>query len=305
MTMTSTISEFVWPRAALADCINGMVVRDTRGCALDQAQRLNFYPAIANPAVAWKLAGDWHRIDHPDQMEQPWTGATGRAKIVFGGPRLGPTIIWNPGEFYYIGIAFLPHALSAMTGLDVSAFTERVVAAEEALPRPMLEACRNFFDTVPREGPERSFSVLQEKIEIMWAAVRPAGTRSFTADYITGLVHRAATTGSGRSTRQIARRFKSWAGVGQRDLEGLSHVWQYLLFKNVLDEVMRKDDVDWAGLAATLGFSDQAHMIRRIKQYTGFTPKQLSERIRYDEAFWYYRLVAHAGDEYLELSKGQ
>jgi hypothetical protein len=36
--MTSTISEFVLPRPALAGCIVGMLVRDTRGCALDQAQ---------------------------------------------------------------------------------------------------------------------------------------------------------------------------------------------------------------------------------------------------------------------------
>jgi hypothetical protein len=45
----SPISEFVRPRPALADCLTGMLVRDTRGCALDQTQRFNFYPTRQSP----------------------------------------------------------------------------------------------------------------------------------------------------------------------------------------------------------------------------------------------------------------
>jgi hypothetical protein len=37
-------------------------------------------------------------------------------------------------------MSFYPDALSAMTGLDLSSFTGRVVLAEEALPQPMLES---------------------------------------------------------------------------------------------------------------------------------------------------------------------
>jgi type VI protein secretion system component VasA len=32
-------------------------------------------------------------------------------------------------------------------------------------------------------------------------------------------------------------------------------------------------------------------MIRRMRQYTGFTPEQLRQRARDDEAFWGYRLL--------------
>ena len=302
--MTSPISKFIRPRPALAGCLTGMVVRDTRGCALDQAQRFNFLPIHPCPSVIWRIAGDTHLIDQPDQMTQPWTGAK-LPSFYFFGAQHRPTISWNPGEYCYIGIAFVPDMLSAMTGLDLSAFTGRVVAPEQALTPSILEAFRNFFDSVRREPVEKGFSVLEDKIETMWAGARPASTSlpTSTADYITSLVHRAAVTGSGRSTRQIARRVKSWTGVSERDLRGASHVWQFLLFKML--EVARNDDVDWAGLAATLGFSDQAHMIRRIKQYTGFTPKQLSEGIDSNESFWYYRLMARAGDEYLERFKSQ
>jgi AraC-like DNA-binding protein len=304
MMMTSTISEFVWPRPALADCLTAMVIRDTRGCALEQTQRFNFFPASPFPVVVCLFAGESYVTDHPDRMERPWTGARSPSCFTFVGAQPWPITTWNPGEVYGVLFGFYPYALSAMTGIDLSSFTGREVPVEEALPQPILEACRNFFEAVPREGVERSFSVLQDKIEIMWAGVRPAGTRSHTliADWSRSLVHRAMATGAGRSTRQIARRVRSWTGVGERDLQGFAHM-EEPLFKVL--EAWRKGDVDWAGLAAASGFSDQAHMIRRIKQHTGFTPKQLHEIARYDEAFWYYRLYARIIDQVLAQQKDQ
>jgi AraC-like DNA-binding protein len=227
-------------------------------------------------------------------MERPWTG-TRLSRFGFIGAQLGPRFSWNPGETYCVWIEFYPSALYAMSGLDLSSFTGRFVPAEDALAQPMLEVCRNFFDAVSREGVERSFSVLQDKIEIIWAGMRPAGTRSqrSTANWSRSLVHRAAVTGSGRGTRQIARRVKSWTGMGERDLQGFACIERLYL---EVREAVHNGDVDWAALAAASGFSDQAHMIRRIKQYTGFTPKQLRESVRYDEAFWIHRLFGRMID---------
>jgi len=302
MTTASTISEFLWPRPALFGCLAGVVVRDTRGCALNHAQRFNFYPATPIPSVLMTFVGDSHVIDQSDQMEQPWTGAR-MPRFRFAGPTLRSTATWNCGETYFIGCGFVPDALSAMTGLDLSAFTGRMVSAEQALPPPMLEACRTFFDSVQRQGVETSFSVLEDAVGPMWARARPAATtppRS-TAQWITSLVHRAALTGSGRSTRQIARRVKSWTGMGRRDLQRFNQI-ERLHWKTL--EAPLTGDVDWAALAAASGFADQAHMIRRMKQHTGFTPEQLLGSIRYDEAFWYYRLLDRIGDQYLKGVKG-
>jgi AraC-like DNA-binding protein len=58
-----------------------------------------------------------------------------------------------------------------------------------------------------------------------------------------------------------------------------------------LHEAMQMDDLDWAELATEAGFADQAHMIRRMCQYTGFTPEQLRQSAGNDEAFWGYRLL--------------
>jgi AraC-like DNA-binding protein len=309
--MTSTISEVVWPRPALAHCVLGMLIRDTRGCALDRNERFNFWPAELSCVVGCMVVGDSHLLDQQDQMERPWTAARHHS-FFFVGPALRPVITWNPGEVYRIAIGFYPGAFSAMTGLDLSAFTGRTVPAEEALPQPMLEAFRNFFDRVPHEGLERSFSVLQDKIEIMWAGRRLAGTRhgatvtgsgrSPRQDWRRSLVHRAMAAGSGRSARQIARRVKSWTGVSERDLEWFGQIEQ-LALKRV--EAVRKGHINWAALAAESGFADQAHMIKRYRKYTGFAPKQLQEGSRNNEAFWYYRLLGRKTDEFFERSKGQ
>jgi AraC-like DNA-binding protein len=295
----TTTSRIVWPRPTVAGCVFCMIVRDTRGLALDQTQRFNFFPASPLCSVAWVFAGDCHLIDRRDQMERPWTGAR-LHPLAFFGPQLGPLISWNPGETYGITIVFYPDAFSAMTGLDLGPFAGRMVPAEEVLPQPILGPCRNFFDAVRRDGLERGFSAFEDKIEIMWADTRPVGTRPmrWIKDWSRGLARRAALTDLGRSTRQIARRVKSWTGVSQRDLLSLGHTEQ--LYAK-LHEALQKGDVDWAELAAASGFADQAHMIRQMRRHTGFTPEQLRQSAANGEAFWCYRLLG----QYFEKPKGQ
>jgi AraC-like DNA-binding protein len=298
MTSTTT-SGIVWPRPALAGCVFCTIVRDTRGVALDHTQRFNFFPASPLCSVAWVLAGDCHLIDEPARMASPWTGARLPSLAVFGA-QLGPLISWNPGETFAITMSLYPDAFCAMTGLDLSQFAGRMVQAEEVLPSPMLEACRNFVDDIGRDGIEKGCSILEDKIEIMWAGTRPAGPRPTQRikDWSRSLARRAALTDLGRSTRQIARRIKSWTGVSQRDLQGLGHTEQ--LYAK-LHEAVQNGDVDWAGLAAASGFADQAHMIRQMRRHTGFTPEQLRQSARHDEAFWGYRLLG----EYFAKPEGQ
>jgi len=296
MTPTSRI---VWPRPAVADCVFGVIVRDTRGVALDVAQRFNFFPASPLCCVTSTFTGDGHRIDRPDQMERPWTGAR-LPDLAFSGAQLGPVISWNSGEIYTMTIMFYPDAFSTMTALDLSPFTGRIVPAQGALPPPILLPCRDFFDAARREGVDKGYAALEDRIEMMWAAMRPAGSRpmQWIKDWSRGLARRAALTGPGRSTRQIARRVKSWTGVSRRDLQGLGHTEQ--LYAR-LHAAIRNDDINWAGLAAASGFADQAHMIRQMRRHTGFTPERLLQSAANEEAFWCYRLLG----QYFTIQRGQ
>jgi AraC-like DNA-binding protein len=44
-----------------------------------------------------------------------------------------------------------------------------------------------------------------------------------------------------------------------------------------LTQLLRRGDASWAGLAAMLGFSDQAHLTREVRHFSGLTPTALSE----------------------------
>jgi hypothetical protein len=96
MTATTT-SQIVWPRPAVAGCIFCVITRDTRGVALDQTQRFNFFPTSPLCSVTSVFAGDWHLIDQPDQMVRPWTGAR-LPGLAFAGPQLRPPVSWNPAR---------------------------------------------------------------------------------------------------------------------------------------------------------------------------------------------------------------
>ena len=288
MTAT-TISRILWPRPALADCMFCTIVRDTRGVALDQDQRFNFFPASPFCSLTWMFEGDLYGIDHRDQMERPWTG-TRVADLALSGAHLGPMVSWNSGEVYMVVVAFYPDAFSAMTGLDLSPFTGRAVAAEEVLPPSIFETCREFFDDVPCNGIEKGLSAFEDQIEVIWGGMRPVGSRPTRRlkDWSRSLALRAAFSAPGRSARQIARRIRSWTGVSERDLHGLGHSEQ---FYAKLHEAIANGGIDWAELAATSGFADQPHMIRQMRRSSGFTPEQLRQRARDDEAFWGYRLL--------------
>ena len=171
-----------------------------------------------------------------------------------------------------------------------SEFTGRVVAAEEVLPSPILEPCRKLFDAVSHEGLGRALSALEDQIELRWASMRPAESRPTRRlkDWSRSLASRAAFSGPGRSSRRIARRIRSWTGLSERDLRGLGHAEQ--LYRE-LHEAAGNGGINWAEVAAAAGFADQAHMIRQMRRSSGFTPEQLRQKARSDEAFWGYRLL--------------
>lgn len=285
MTLTNptTRSEIVWPRPAMAGCIFCTIIRDTRGIALDHAERFNFFPSSPLCCVSWVLEGALHVI------ERPWMSPR-LPEVFFSGAQPGPLVSWNPGETFAITIGFYPDAFAAMTGIDLSDLAGRMMPAQEILPPAFLDPCLDFPAAVRRDGAERALSALEGEIEAGWARTRPAGARpaQWLSDWTRSLVARAALSRPGRSTRQIARRVKSWTGFSQRELHGLGHTEQ--LYAK-LHDALQKGDLDWAALAAASGFADQAHMIRRMRQHTGFTPEQLRHRASSDEAFWCYRLL--------------
>jgi hypothetical protein len=108
-------------------------------------------------------------------------------------------------------------------------------------------------------------------------------------DWLRSMAVRAAGSDWSRSVRSAERRIKSWAGQSMRALRRLDRIEQsYADARQALDE----GTVSWAEVAAQGGFSDQAHLVREVRDLTGLTPAQLARARREDESFWMYRIWA-------------
>lgn len=74
--------------------------------------------------------------------------------------------------------------------------------------------------------------------------------------------------------RQMQRLFKSHLGLTPKAY------FKLMRFREAYDRSRATRTVDWIGLASLLGFSDQAHLIREFKRYSGATPQAFLQQSR-------------------------
>lgn len=275
------------PRRSLAGCLYAAVVGDTRGLALTPEERLNYFPATPFCAVSLFFEGesimatDWSPAGVRQAMARPLPA------LVFSGPQSGPRVSINPGPVHAMSIGLYPEAVRALLGTDIGGCRDRILPADAVLPPALRGLCEA---ALAVDDAADAFEMFQDGLEPIWRSVRPSGNAAsrWLSDWTRHLSQRAATSGAGRSLRQIERRVKAWTGQSRRDLATLDRL------EVAFAEMMRRmedDGEDWAQLAAATGFSDQPHLVRTVRRATGFPPAQLRRRIKTDRAFWYYRLI--------------
>lgn len=54
---------------------------------------------------------------------------------------------------------------------------------------------------------------------------------------------------------------------------------------------LASDQLKWADIAATMGFSDQAHLSREFRRITGSNPRELKDLLSH-ESHWMYQIWA-------------
>jgi AraC-like DNA-binding protein len=75
----------------------------------------------------------------------------------------------------------------------------------------------------------------------------------------------------GWSPRQLEREFASGVGLSPKELSRIAR------FQNLLRLAGREPAASWADLAARCGYSDQAHLVREFKAFSGATPTSRDE----------------------------
>lgn len=184
--------------------------------------------------------------------------------------RHGVKVLEGAGRVF--GVAFRPGCFRPFLRSSVSAITDR-----------SIPACDVFGPDVP----ERAMAEAADEVEMV--AVVECFLRANlppydpTAESVAAIVARIAAVPDitrvdaladhlGTSVRQLQRLFAEYVGVGPK----------WVIRRYRLHEVNRRLEVgsavDWARLAAELGYADQAHFTRDFTAIVGEPPTRYAER---------------------------
>lgn len=292
-----THSQLWLPRSALTGCLRAAMSRSTLGVRLGSAQRLNHLPASPLCSLHCWIEGQAHLLppgtplpadaDDAGRTRAPAALGAPVPRLLLVGPMTHPVTSWNPGPVHSFSLLLQPDALHRLTGLDVSAWVNRLGDARHALPADWLALTDALF-----HAPDDSqrMAQVEDFLSPRWAAARPALPirAERYLDWAQSIALHAACSAPGRSLRQMERRIKQWTGLPLRQLRSVGRSEQaFLAAAQAADQGTAPR---WSELADATGFSDQAHLCRETRRMTGFSPEELYRRILSEEGFWAYRL---------------
>jgi AraC-like DNA-binding protein len=269
-----------WPPAARwSDHVCMFVVRDTRGCDLDEHEQFNRFPANPYCCITWMLEG---RVRLVAQGDAP-RGALLPAVFVHG-CQTRPCESRNEGERLSFCVVVHPDAFHALFGLDLEAIQDAFADASEILPEHGLGLVADV--AAARSDADRGRIVdafLARHAQVLatrpWTRLRRMGV-NISLRVAGGLL------GVGpRQAQRLARR------EGGMNVPGLSRLWRgERSLRLARASLARGQAIAWAEHAADAGYADQSHLVRDCKAISGRTPAQIARQAPRDEADWVYRL---------------
>jgi AraC-like DNA-binding protein len=229
------------------------------------------------PFVAYHWAATWDLRNEPPypQLIVPYPNVhlsflNGVARV--RGVARGHVVRVLDGEGWVFGVAFRPGCFRPFLDAPMSTLTDRSVAAAEVFGAGVPEeAMADAADATARASIVESFL----------RACRP--TRDPIAETVADIVRRVAddpaitrvdrlADSAGIGVRRLQRLFAGYVGVGPK----------WVIRRYRIDEATKRmaagEPVDWAGLAAELGYADQAHFTRDFTAMVGETPTQYAQR---------------------------
>lgn len=255
--------------------------RDTRSVEFTYLTRVPGPPLDRYVELIWYARG---QIDHARELIAP-TGST-VAAVVLGAPIRqtpadGPPFLATTGfligphdrpivneptaETHCLGVVTTPVGCRAVLGLEPAGLRGRVTGWRPAdrlreelhgTPADMLRQVERTLTVGDTRGAERCARAV--------AALEAAPARSVAeiADELDV------------SHGHLDREFSWVVGLSPRTLARILRV------RRLLEHVDVHGQIAWTELAASLGWFDQAHLIRDFKRHTGVTPSQYQDALR-------------------------
>ena len=175
--------------------------------------------------------------------------------VTIAGPDTTAKLIERSRGDLLIGIRFLPGAGGAALGVPLNALRDLHVDARDVHPDFALDG-----ELAPDEVLRRFVGLAADlrSDPLVTEAVKRIGRQDV----------RSISRDLGMSERQLRRRFHAAVGYGPRTL---ARVLRFGRFRTATN----RGRTDLASLAFDLGYSDQAHLTREVKDLSGLTPSQL------------------------------
>jgi AraC-like DNA-binding protein len=211
-------------------------------------------------SVSWSYAEPYRQLIVPyPNVQLTFTGGAATVHGVSSGHQV--KVLDGCGQVF--GVAFRPGCFRPFLGSAVSGITDRSIDAREvfgpSLPDPADVASVEQF--LRARLPEPDPRALEAAGVVAEIAGRPATTR----------VEELARD-LGTSARQLQRLFAEYVGIGPKWV-----VRRYRLHE-VTQRLAAGAQVDWATLAAELGYADQAHLVRDFREMFGEPPTRYAAR---------------------------
>ncbi len=271
----------------MGTCIHLAIERDTRGLQLSDAQRFNYYPASPLPMMSWIFEGDLHMVEEPLTAGAAPSLAPALPRLVISGPHRKPSASWSPGPVHALSVAIYPQAWSTLLGIPVEAALDRNVPVEAVTSAGM----RALLAAIGTPDGREPFERLEAALLPLWQdAPGSHGLRNMRG-WLQSMAVRAAFSKAGIGMRNVQRRIRAWTGQSHRDLQLYMRTERALVHASA-GAFDAGTAPSLASVAAAAGFADQSHLGREVRRVTGLSPARLAERMKTDEAFWFYRLLS-------------
>jgi AraC-like DNA-binding protein len=256
------------PRPALAGAIVGLTWYAERAPAPVTFRELpcTYVPVIIDLDDGWAIA-DGRRPERPAE----------RLGSFVAGLCDGPVIVSHGGTARCLQLDLTPLAARRLLGVPMAELANRSVDLGDVVGPAAAELA----ERIDGAGtPERAFAIVEAAVQARLAASPMVDSGvAWSLGRIGASGGRAPVGGLaeelGWSHRRLIARFRDAVGMPPK------RVGRIVRLERLLARVDAPEAPDWARAAAELGFADQAHLAREVRELTGLTPTALrAERVK-------------------------
>jgi len=206
--------------------------------------------------VSWSYAEPYRQKIVPYPRVNLTIADDGTAVVTGVGSKAGFRVL--DGDRTVFGVAFRPGGFRPFLGRSVATITDRQLPAAEIFTDiPALPTITAVEEMLRRHQPPPDPKAEDAADLVATIAAKPEISR---VDHL------------GRPVRQLQRLFAEYVGINPKWV-----IRRYRLHE-VTERLAAGAKIDWAGLAAELGYADQAHFVRDFTKMFGETPTHYAAR---------------------------